>query len=112
MYYLIAFYQRIVELWCHAKNFPNAPRMAGLLEGLGKYYDQLSCRMWQVYGGGGLGEYDQLSWRVWQVSLRVFGKFTTKLTHLAGLLGAGIWQAKLTRVTSLLGGFGGNIMTN
>ena len=26
MYYLISFYQRIVELWCHAKNFPNAPR--------------------------------------------------------------------------------------
>ena len=26
MYYLIAFYQRIVELWCHAKNFPNDPR--------------------------------------------------------------------------------------
>ena len=25
MYYLIAFYQRIVELWCHAKNFPNDP---------------------------------------------------------------------------------------
>ena len=24
-YYLIALYQRIVELWCHAKNFPNAP---------------------------------------------------------------------------------------
>ena len=28
MDYLIAFYQRIVELWCHAKNFPNAPRTA------------------------------------------------------------------------------------
>ena len=26
MYHLIAFYQRIVELWCHAKNFPKAPR--------------------------------------------------------------------------------------
>ena len=26
MYYLIAFYQRNVELWCHAKSFPNAPR--------------------------------------------------------------------------------------
>ena len=26
MYYLIAFYKRIVELWCHAKNFPNDPR--------------------------------------------------------------------------------------
>ena len=26
MYYLIAFYQRIVELWYHAKNFPNDPR--------------------------------------------------------------------------------------
>ena len=27
MYYLIAFYQHIVELWCHAKNFPNDPRI-------------------------------------------------------------------------------------
>ena len=26
MYYLIAFYHRIVELWYHAENFPNAPR--------------------------------------------------------------------------------------
>ena len=26
MYYLIAFYQRIVELWCRAKNFPNDHR--------------------------------------------------------------------------------------
>ena len=25
--YLIAFYQRIVELWCRAKNFPNDPRI-------------------------------------------------------------------------------------
>ena len=31
MYYLKAFYQRIVELWCHAKNFPNAPRISQLL---------------------------------------------------------------------------------
>ena len=23
----MAFYQRIVELWCHAKNFPNDPRI-------------------------------------------------------------------------------------
>ena len=28
MYYLIAFYQRIVELLCHAKNFPNDPRIS------------------------------------------------------------------------------------
>ena len=27
MYYLIAFYQRIVELWFHAKNFPNDTRI-------------------------------------------------------------------------------------
>ena len=27
MYYLIAFYQRIEELWCHAKNFQNDPRI-------------------------------------------------------------------------------------
>ena len=27
MYYLIAFYHYIVELWCHAKNFPNAPHI-------------------------------------------------------------------------------------
>ena len=27
MYYLIAFYQRIVELWCQAMNFPNDPRI-------------------------------------------------------------------------------------
>ena len=26
MYYLITLNQRIVELWCHAKNFPNAHR--------------------------------------------------------------------------------------
>ena len=31
MYYLIAFYQCIVELWCHAKNFPNDPRITYLL---------------------------------------------------------------------------------
>ena len=30
MYCLIAFNQRIVELWCHAKNFPNDPRIIGL----------------------------------------------------------------------------------
>ena len=29
MFYLIAFYHRVVELWCHAKNFPNAPRIYG-----------------------------------------------------------------------------------
>ena len=28
MYYFIAFYQCIVELWCRAKNFPNDPRIA------------------------------------------------------------------------------------
>ena len=28
--YLIAFYQRIIELWCHAKNFPNYPRITYL----------------------------------------------------------------------------------
>ena len=27
MYYLIALSKPIVELWCHAKNFPNAPRI-------------------------------------------------------------------------------------
>ena len=26
MYYLIAFYQRVVQLWCHAQSFTNAPR--------------------------------------------------------------------------------------
>ena len=26
MYYFIALYQIIVELWCRATNFPNAPR--------------------------------------------------------------------------------------
>ena len=31
MYNLIAFYQRNVELWCHAKNFPNDPRITKAL---------------------------------------------------------------------------------
>ena len=31
IYCLIAFYQGIVELWCHAKNFPNAPRISTLI---------------------------------------------------------------------------------
>ena len=32
MYYLIEFYQRIVELYCRATNFPNDPRMLRLLQ--------------------------------------------------------------------------------
>ena len=39
MYYLIAFYQRIVELWFHAKNFPNAPRKWPLLEYASEVWD-------------------------------------------------------------------------
>ena len=33
MYYLIAFYQLTVELWCHAKNYPNAHRIKIKLKG-------------------------------------------------------------------------------
>ena len=37
--YLITFYQRIVDLWCHAKNFPNDPRTLNMYDD--KDFDQI-----------------------------------------------------------------------
>ena len=75
MYFLIAFYQGIVELWCHATHFPNAPRIRGAFEKFGAHVQRI-LKMNRVY-------------TLAEISSKIFVKNEGKLKTLFTIM---VWQ--------------------
>ena len=106
MYYLIAFYQRVVELWCHATNFPNDPRIiytSMASKAVGQHFKLLiKCSMkWRRLRFTSVDKYRNRDKLVVVTSLKiVISKQCKSKTWLKELYSE-FWKSKSLRVATL-----------